>query len=82
MSSRVISAPLHTFKCLVCNAVCEADLKDFRERHTMPPTYVVNCGFCHNDTVCSPPSILAIAVGRISSEQALAFMTSRYKFFS
>lgn len=61
---RVVAAPAIQFKCEACGAVNEGDPSDFRERHTMPPSYVARCAFCKLDSVCFPSALIARAAAR------------------
>jgi hypothetical protein len=61
--ARVIEAPKLHFKCHSCGATCEAEADEFRARHTMPPTWSVQCGYCRMTVICSPTPLIARLVG-------------------
>lgn len=44
---RVVQAPNLEFKCSHCGATCQGEESDFKELHTMPPLWQVECGYCH-----------------------------------
>lgn len=60
---KVLSEPPLIFTCPKCGATCQGDESDFKEQHTMPPTWKVKCGYCHLKVTVSPPSLIAKLVG-------------------
>ncbi len=60
---KVVSAPPLIFRCTSCGATCEGEEKDFKEQHTMPPTWKVKCGYCNLTNTVSPSALISKLVG-------------------
>lgn len=57
----VLQAPVITFKCRECGAVCEGKEHEFRQLRTMPPSFHAVCAWCGGHIQCFPTSLVAKA---------------------
>jgi hypothetical protein len=61
---RVVKAPPIQFKCTSCRATNEGDASEFKEQHTMPPSFLATCAFCGFTNTCFPSALIARAATR------------------
>ena len=59
---KVIEAPPLQFRCRKCGALNEGSENEFRPQHTMPPSWLARCGFCHLDNQVFPMALISKAV--------------------
>lgn len=64
--AKVIKAPVITFTCGHCGAVCSGEPDEFVGRYTMPPTWEIQCPYCRLLVVCSPTALIARLVGNMN----------------
>ena len=57
--SRLLQAPMISFRCNHCGALSEDNAEKFIKLNTMPPQWKNKCAYCKLDVICSPSALIA-----------------------
>lgn len=64
---KVVKEPIISFKCSSCGATNEGEEEEFEPQHTMPPSWIAKCGFCHCKVRCFPAALIAREAGETAT---------------
>lgn len=74
---RAKKIPMIEFTCTWCRVECEADANAFQQQNTMPPSWIVECGYCGLNVRCFPNVLLAKEAASASKFEAIIELIGR-----